>query len=398
MTDPRLRTALIAHPGAELYGSDRVMLETVAALLERGWRVVVALPASGPLVSEALALGAEVLRVDVPVLRKRILHPLRLPAFLFRSLLAAREIDLTLWRIRPDIVYVSTLTLPLWTARARAQHVPVLVHVHESERQAPMSLRRALALPLALADRVVVNSAFSRTSLLQAAPRLASRSTVVYNGVAGPSRVAESRPALDDGLRVVYLGRLSPRKGVDVAIDALHGLVAGGVPASLDLVGGVFPGYEWYEQQLRAQVARLGLEDRVRFHGFQPEVWTALGQADVAVVPSRLDEPFGNTAVEAVLAGRPVVISAIGGLTEAVDGFTSALAAAPGDASSLAAALRRVADHWSAFRRTATAMAPIAARRYATDTYRDAVAGEIARTAGVETGPFPIPARSEEAA
>lgn len=43
-------TVLIAHPSADLYGSDRVMLETVDALVAAGRRVVVTLPADGPLV------------------------------------------------------------------------------------------------------------------------------------------------------------------------------------------------------------------------------------------------------------------------------------------------------------------------------------------------------------
>ena len=48
----RPRTVLVAHPNAELYGSDRVMLETVAAFRERGWSVEVSLPCVGPLVEE----------------------------------------------------------------------------------------------------------------------------------------------------------------------------------------------------------------------------------------------------------------------------------------------------------------------------------------------------------
>ncbi|GAA2749785.1 glycosyltransferase [Amnibacterium kyonggiense] len=371
------RTALIAHPGAELYGSDRVMLETIAALVEREWRVVLAIPTDGPLVHEATALGAEVVVLPLPVVRKRALHPARLPGFIARSAVGARRVDRLLRSVQPHVLYASTLTVPLWSARARSTGVPVVVHIHESERQAPVLLRKALALPLRIADRIVVNSAFSLTSLTEVMPGLADRSTVVYNGVPGPGNVVEPRASVADGLRIVYVGRISPRKGVDVAIDALHLLTASGIPASLDLVGAVFPGYEWYEEQLREQIARLGLQDLVTFHGFRTDVWPVLTNSDVAVVPSRLDEPFGNTAVEAVLAGRPVVVSAIGGLAEAIDGFASAIPIPADDPAALAGALERVARSWSAFRRTALAMAPIAAQRYATETYRRRIVEHI---------------------
>ena len=334
-------TALIAHPGAELYGSDRVMLETLAGLVERNWRVVLALPNDGPLVAAARTLGAEVVLLAVPVLRKSVLKPTVLPRFLGGSLAAAKRIDSLLKRLRPDVVYVSTLTVPLWIARAKTRKIPVLCHVHESERAAPTLLREAIAWPLMLADRVIANSAFSLESLTEVLPALAKRSSVLYNGVAAPPAITLPRADLDGGLHIVYVGRLSPRKGVDVAIEALHLLVRSEIDARLDIVGAVFTGYEWYETQLRDQVARLGLDDRVTFHGFQAAVWDTLADADVAVVPSRLEEPFGNTAVEAVLAGRPVVVSAIGGLAEAIDGFASALAVEPDDARDLVLAGRR---------------------------------------------------------
>lgn len=376
-------TVLIAHPGAELYGSDRVMLETLAGLVERSWRVVLAVPNEGPLLAEARRLGAETVVLPVPVIRKSVLKPRNLPRFIGGSVSASRRIESLLKRLRPDVVYVSTLTIPLWIARARARRIPVLAHVHESERSAPTVLREAIAWPLLLADRVLVNSEFSRASLTEVVPALEKRSTVVYNGVPAPAAVRLPRAALGGGLRIAYVGRLSPRKGVDVAIAALGLLVDSGIEASLDIVGSVFTGYEWYERALHEQAAGLGITDRVTFHGFRAAVWETLENADVAVVPSRLEEPFGNTAVESVLAARPVVVSAIGGLAEAIDGFASAIPIEPDDPMELAAALHRVAASWPEFGRRAVALAPVAARRYAPEIYRETVAREIEQLAGV---------------
>ncbi|MFD1720826.1 glycosyltransferase [Amnibacterium endophyticum] len=377
------RTALLAHPGAELYGSDRMLLETVAGLVEHGWRVVLAVPNDGPLVAEAQLLGADVVFVDVPVLRKSLLRPTALAGTALSSLAGAVRIARLLRDVEPTVVYVSTLTLPLWVAVARARRIPVLCHVHESERRANRLLREALAWPLLLADRVVVNSAFSRDGLLEVAPGLTRRSTVVYNGVAGPTEVVPARHEIDGPLRIVYVGRLSPRKGPDVVVDALAQLVAAGVDARLELVGGVYSGYEWYERDLHEQVERLGLGDRVVFTGFRPSIWSALARADAGVVPSREEEPFGNTAVEAVLAGRPIVVSAIGGLAEAIDGFASALPVEPDDPAALAAALTRIANDWPGFRDDAARLAPVAAARFAPERYRREIAGAIAAVAHV---------------
>ena len=156
-----------------------------------------------------------------------------------------------------------------------------------------------------------------------------------------------------------------------------------GVDARLELLGGVYSGYEWYERGLHEQVERLGLSDQVVFTGFRPSVWGALSRADLGVVPSREEEPFGNTAVEAVLAGRPVVVSAIGGLAEAIDGFASALPVEPDDPAEVAAAVTRIVGEWPAFRTWSTNLAPIAADRYAPGRYRREIAGAVAGLAHV---------------
>ena len=60
MTRSTHQTVLVAHPGAELYGSDRVLLESVSALVVDGWRVVVTVPGSGPLLAAIFERGGEV--------------------------------------------------------------------------------------------------------------------------------------------------------------------------------------------------------------------------------------------------------------------------------------------------------------------------------------------------
>ena len=66
---------LVTHPSAELYGSDRMLAESVHGLVDAGTDVVVALPSRGPLVPLLEAAGATVVGTSVPVLRKSSLRP-----------------------------------------------------------------------------------------------------------------------------------------------------------------------------------------------------------------------------------------------------------------------------------------------------------------------------------
>lgn len=377
MTGPpgRVGVVLVAHPSPDLYGSDRMMLESVDGLRAAGWRVVVTLPSTGPLVGELRGRGVEVAVVDVPVLRKSLLSPLGLVRFATETVRALPAMRRLLREQRPDVVYVNTVTIPVWLLPGLGRR-PVLAHVHEAEQDVPKLVRVVLAAPLLLASAVLVNSRASAGVLRSAVPALRRRTRVLYNGVPGPERPLPLREQPTAPARLVQVGRWSPRKGTDIAVDAVAELRRRGRAVTLDLAGSVFPGYEWYEQELRDRVARHGLEDAVRFLGFVPSVWDAYREADVALVPSRV-EPFGNTAVEGQLAGRPVVVSGVQGLVEIVDDGRTGLVVPPDDPEALADAVGTLLDDWGKAGELAATGRAEAVRRFGPDRYREEVADTV---------------------
>lgn len=372
---------LVAHPSSELYGTDRVLLESVDGFIERGWSVAVALPVNGPLVPELQDRGVTVYRCGSPVLRKSLMSPRGLVTLATATLIGAVRGFRLIGRFKPDVIYVNTITIPLWPLLGRLSGRPVLTHVHEAEGSASRLLQMALAAPLVAATSIVANSRYSADVHESAVPRLSGRAEIVYNGVPLPRLTVDAQTEEPYPLRVLYVGRLSHRKGVDVVIDAVGRLHRSSVPVRLDIVGAVYPGYEPYEESLRQSVAQQGLNSVVTFHGFHSDVSPFRADCDVVVVPSRLDEPFGNTAVEALMAARPLVVSETSGLKEAAEGYDSVQFVAPGDAVDLADALHRVVKEWEHFRRAAAADSIAAARKHSTAAYRAALSAAVQRAA-----------------
>ena len=183
----------------------------------------------------------------------------------------------------------------------------------------------------------------------------------------------------------MFVGRLAQRKGPHVAIEAVRRLRDRGVDVHLSLLGAVFPGNEGYEAGLRADVREGGLEAQVTFLGFHADVWPFVAGADVVVIPSIVDESFGNTAVEASLAGRPVIVSDIAGLREASQATTSRILVPPSDPEAIAGAVERVIADWEQVTSDAVEDAAAVADRFSFDRYAtgliEAMALPGARTA-----------------
>jgi len=121
------------------------------------------------------------------------------------------------------------------------------------------------------------------------------------------------------GPLLLFVGRIQPLKGLDVAVRALAQLEDD--RAVLVAVGGASgPGGRAEVDRIGKLAAALGVSDRLRFTDPQPHhlLSTFYRAADVVLVPSR-SESFGLVALEAAASGTPVVAAAVGGLRTLVE-------------------------------------------------------------------------------
>jgi glycosyltransferase involved in cell wall biosynthesis len=141
---------------------------------------------------------------------------------------------------------------------------------------------------------------------------------------------------------IVFVGRVTPYKGLSVAIEALARVRAAAAPnASLEVIG---PEDAGHGRELRGLAVRLGVADAVHWRGqLAPEgVVAALSRAHALIVPSTWDEPFPLVTIEAALARVPIVASDVGGIGEGMHDGEHALLFGRGDDAGAAAALIRV--------------------------------------------------------
>jgi D-inositol-3-phosphate glycosyltransferase len=195
----------------------------------------------------------------------------------------------------------------------------------ESGDPEPEHRARAEAEVMSCADVVLANADAEAEQLVDYYDADPERIEIVAPGVDhalfSPGSQAGARWALgtSDEPVLLFIGRIQPLKGVDVAVQALAKVERS--DARLWIVGGA-SGQEGGDEitRLRALIADLGLERRVRFVPPQPHhlLSTYYRAADICLVPSR-SESFGLVALEAAACGVPTVASAVGGLLTLVD-------------------------------------------------------------------------------
>ena len=152
------------------------------------------------------------------------------------------------------------------------------------------------------------------------------------------------------GPTVVFAGRLTAQKSLEVALDAV---------AAVEGISLVIAGEGPELAALEARAAELSLDGRVRLVGPQPRerVLELFAAADAAVLPSSW-ENFPHAVVEALAVGTPAVATDVGGVGEIVRDGDNGLLVPPGDRTALARALERVRDDERLVARLREAAAP----------------------------------------
>ena len=290
-------------------------------------------------------------------------------------------------RIKPDAIWVQEEPidpflleiLALYRVRRRPR---IVASVCENIFPPPVSrverIARRLLWPR-LDALIAVASASVDGIRAAGMPESVRAETLVAGGLEPPPRVEPMKlPFAESNFVVGFAGRIVEEKGWRVLAEAL-----GSLPEDFKLaVAGDGPDREALCAALPGRVRDVGLLPK-------SELWSFYAALDAIAVPSltmpRWKEQLGQTVLDALAMGVPVVASASGGLPDAVGG--AGILVPEGDASALAAALKRLRDHPDLRERLTEAGRERFEREFAIPAYADKIAAalELPPRAGVAT-------------
>jgi D-inositol-3-phosphate glycosyltransferase len=371
-----VHTCPLAALGGKETGGMNVYVRELARELGRGGVAVdVFTRSQDPAIPEVVALGPDARVIHVPA------GPARpLPRGALLAHLDAFVDGVEAFRRRAGLDY-ALLHSHYWLSGVAALELrrrwdrPVIQMFHtlgtlknavagsaaEREPEERLAAERRLAHA---ADRIVASNPVERSHLARALGADLARVRVIPCGVdlelfrPGDVRQARSRLGLDAERVLLFVGRLTPIKGLATLLKALASAKANGLGRAdvrLVVVGGDKEEHWDAERaRLRRMAADLGVAPWVDFRGPQPQdrLPDYYVAADLCLMPS-LYESFGMVALEAMACGVPVVGSRVGGLAVTVQDEVTGLLVPEGDAQALSGAIAHLLEDEGCRRRLA---------------------------------------------
>ncbi len=254
-----------------------------------------------------------------------------------------------------------------WSARLLG--LPMVLHLHDYNYRAFCDALPAWALALVRAlfrrARLVVVLGRGDAELMHERFGVAAeRIAVMPNAVRAPSApvTREDAPLV----QILFLGRLSERKGVPELIRALADPALAALPWHATLAG------DGDLERYRAQARAAGVAPRIAFPGWLDRGATEalLRAADILVLPSH-DEGMAMSVLEGLAYGVCVVCTPVGALAEVIENDVSGMLVRPGDVAGLAQALVTAISDPARRRRLGAAGAALFQRRFEARGYAD---------------------------
>ena len=262
-----------------------------------------------------------------------------------------------LWRLivqeKPDIIHTHTSKAGiLGRLVAKMAGVPVIVHTPHGHvfygHFGPLASRFFILverITASITNRMVALTEGERNEYIAFSVSNPNKIVTIHSGVEldrfipEQVKIEEKKRSLGlnyKGLVVGTVGWLLPIKGPMYLLKAMATIWQSQPKVSL-----VFVGKGELEEELKAEVSRMGVSDRVKFLGWRDDIPDIMQIFDIFALPS-LNEGMGRVLVEAMAAGKPIVASNVGGIPDLVEDGENGILVKPRDVNGLSFAIRKL--------------------------------------------------------
>ncbi len=321
-----IKICYLSESSGDWGGASRVLFTNLKMLDKERFEPWVLLPGEGPIIKDLDAWGVD----------WRLWKGFTEPGDLWRYLKNLVEFARFLRNNRFAIVHANhAFWRPAEILAAKLVKVPVITHYHVVMGEAGPFIK--------LSRLIIANSRHTASvSKPEGVPR-----KVIYNPIElqrfdrGRSLRGELGVGEDETV-VAFIGQIKKIKGVDLFIRMAKELSRQRPKVTFLIAGKCKNERGAYTEE--ALLAEIGGHPRIRYLGRRQDVENLYHSADIVVVPSRWDEPFGLVNIEAGACRKPVVATRVGGIPEIIDDGENGFLVARDDFDALLERVCRLVD------------------------------------------------------
>lgn len=341
---------LFIHQSADLYGSDRTLLQLLNHLDRTNFNPVVVIPINGPLKEELEKIDVQVYVMPVLKLYRNIVTPRNLLNFFSEYKTAIHFLDEINEKYKFDIIYSNTLAVLLGMIYAKKRKIKHIWHVHEIIIHPKIIANFFPKLLYNYADSIVCNSKATLNNLTKRIPKIKDKSIVIYNGVEQINEIQKDVSKEDFGFKkddivITLVGRIYRLKGHKLLLNSFIKQFSNQENIKLLFVGSPVVGQEKYLDEVEEIIKTNLVTEKVKILPFTKNLNSIWHITDIAVMPSTEAESFGLVAVEAMMAKKPIIGSNHGGLTEIIVNNKTGLLFEPNNENELSATIQYLIDN-----------------------------------------------------
>ena len=308
-----IKKILITHSSNDYYGASKVLISIIDIFINNGFEVHLLLPNNGPLNENKTIKKTKLSIIKLGVFRKRYFTISGLINRFYFIITSSLFIRKYLKKNQIDLVYTNTSTLISPSIAAKFAGIPSMFHIHEIPSGNPIYSRFITAfLNIFTRQIICVSKSVYDFWIINGLKK--SKAKIIYNGF--NIKKSRSKTLSNDKIVFTSISRIIPYKGHSLIIRIFEMLCKKNKNIYLQIIGDTLPEYQKYLKELKIDIKKRGLNNKIKFLGFREDVISILDKSNFFIHTPLSPDPFPTVIFEAIQSKIPVITNELGGAYE----------------------------------------------------------------------------------
>lgn len=324
------KSILFLHSAADVYGASKVLIQTLIAFQQSGYKCIVIVSAPGPFSDKVEALGIKMYFIRLGVLRRKYNSVFGFLNRLFFLTKAIIKINKLIKIHEIDYIYSNTTSVITGAFLSKWAHKPHIWHIHEIIiGPRPVLWFLSYLMEHATNLNITVSSAtFHHWNSINPSLNKKHKLISIFNGLDSTPYLNSPIKELSNNNDIVtigMIGRINNWKGqtyfIDIAAEIKKIKNAGNLRfknIKFLMAGDAFPGDEYLIDELEQKKKSLNMSSDINDIGYAANNVDFFKQIDLLITPSILPDPLPTVVLEAMAAGKPVAATKMGGALDMI--------------------------------------------------------------------------------